>query len=68
MATKHKMDKYEAKEEAKEFGIDFHQDYHQLRNNQVDELLRLAKKIGYRKPSGASGSTGRYFFYYLQRA
>jgi len=49
-------------------GIDFRKDYHQLRSSEVDTLLMIAKRAGYRKPATASGSRGRCFFYYLQRA
>jgi len=48
-------------------GIDFSLNYHQLGSGEVDKLLAIRRLQGYRKPRSASGSTGRYFFYYLQR-
>ena len=63
-----KISREEAKRVAVKAGIDFHKDYHTLRSSEVDTLLTIRKLNGYRKPKNASGSTGRYFFYYLQRA
>jgi len=62
-----KLTRQEAKKLAIKAGVNFNKDYHQLRGDKVDVLLTLRKATGYRKPAGASGSTGRYFFYYLQR-
>lgn len=62
-----RMSKQEAKRQAEKAGIDFGKDYHQLRSSEVDYLLGLRKLVGYRKPVSASGSIGRYFFYYLQK-
>jgi len=63
-----KITKQEARRLAQKAGIDFRKDYHQLRDSEVDTLLSICKLTGYRKPAGANGSTGRYFFRYLQRA
>ncbi len=60
-----KITRQEARRLAVKAGVDFSKDYHQLRSSQVDSLLALAKLVGYRKPASASGSKGRYFFYYL---
>lgn len=40
-------------------------DFHTLSSSVVDELLKEADKIGYRKPKNANGSRGRYFHAYL---
>ena len=63
-----KLTKQEAKKMAQKVGISFKQDYHQLRGDKVDFLMSLCKAVGYRKPKTASGSTGRYFYYYLKKA
>lgn len=62
-----KITKQEAKRLAVKAGIDFSRGYHQLSNADVDKLLAIRKLNGYRKPVSASGSTGRYFFYYRKR-
>lgn len=43
------------------------QDFHTLRMAQVDTLLEWADVCHYRKPRGANGSRGRYFYDLLQR-
>jgi len=48
-------------------GIDLRSDFHRLDSMQVARLIELAKQQGYQKPKNASGSRGRYFFYYLQK-
>ena len=63
-----KMSKEEAKRIAQRNGISFHNDFYKLSPSEVDMLVDLAKKVGYRKPASASGSRGRYFFYYLRKA
>jgi hypothetical protein len=62
-----KLSKSAAKALAVKQGINFSKDYHQLRSSEVDTLLAICKLVGYRKPASASGSTGRYFYQYLQR-
>lgn len=42
-------------------GADFHT------TSKGEELAEEARKVGYRKPKNANGSTGRYFHQYLQR-
>ena len=42
--------------------------FHALRSETVAALLDWADKRGYRKPSNANGSRGRYWHDYLQRA
>ncbi len=42
-------------------GADFHT------TSKGVELADEARKVGYRKPRGANGSTGRYFHSYLQK-
>jgi hypothetical protein len=55
----------EAYAKAIRLGVDFKKDFHaQAIGGQMHEL---AKIYGYRKPKNANGSTGRYFFYLLQR-
>ncbi len=63
-----KITRLEAKRLAVKAGVDFSMNFHALRPSQVDTLLTINKLVGYRKPKNANGSTGRYFFYYLQRA
>lgn len=46
-------------------GVDFDTDFHA--QSFGDELSELARDFGYRKPAGANGSTGRYFFQLLKR-
>lgn len=46
-------------------GVDFDTDFHA--QSVGEELSELARRFGYRKPAGASGSTGRYFFQLLKR-
>jgi len=60
-----KLSKYEAYKLAKRQGVNFSKDYHS--QSKGTELAALAKLSGYRKPKSASGSTGRYFFYHLDR-
>lgn len=43
------------------------QDFHTLTGSQVDTLLEEADRVRYRKPKGANGSRGRYFFQRIQR-
>ena len=48
-------------------GISLKADFHTLRPDQVEIILDLAKRAGYRKPKNANGSTGRYYFQALVR-
>ena len=48
-------------------GIRAGTDFHELRSSQVDDLLRVADQVKYRKPKNANGSRARYFFALLQR-
>jgi hypothetical protein len=43
------------------------QDFHMLSAGQVDELLKCADFVKYRKPRSANGSRARYFHDLLQR-
>jgi len=65
--ARHTISKFEAYELAKKAGIKFHKDFYQHSLSETGELAAIAKLAGYRKPVTASGSTGRYFFYHLQR-
>ncbi len=42
-------------------------DPHVHSSSKMDEVVAEARKVGYRKPKNANGSTGRYFHEYLQR-
>ena len=48
-------------------GIKPGEDFHALRSSQVDELLRVADLLKYRKPRNANGSRARYFYALLSR-
>ena len=66
--AKKKMSAAEAKEYAKGYGWNFSKDfYEQSTTSMSAELAALAKLVGYKKPSTASGSTARYFFEYLKK-
>lgn len=43
-------------------------DFFELSGAEVGELLKAAKRRGYRQPANANGSRARYFFAALQRA
>jgi hypothetical protein len=59
--AKKKMSAAEAKEYAKGYGWNFSKDfYEQSTTSMSAELAALAKLVGYKKPSTASGSTARY--------
>jgi hypothetical protein len=61
-----RMTKDDAFKSAKEAGIAFSGDYHaDCDTSKGSHLHDLAKKVGYRKPKNANGSTGRYFYYHL---
>ncbi len=63
--AKKKISKSEAKTMAKKIGVDFNKDFHS--QSFGSELAAIAKLQGYRKPKNANGSTGRYYFNYLQK-
>lgn len=48
-------------------GLDFSADFHTLGSAKVEQLLEVAKAVGYRRPKNANGSTARCFFEYLAR-
>jgi hypothetical protein len=50
---------------AEKMGVDFNKDFNAQSHD--DFLTSLAKIVGYRKSFGGVGSTGRRFFYYLQK-
>ena len=60
-----KLSKEQALKMAMNMGVDFEKDFHA--QSYGNELSELAKKVGYRKSSSASGSLGRQFFYHLQK-
>jgi hypothetical protein len=60
-----KITKEDALQEAIDMGVDFNKDFHA--QSFGNELSELAKKVGYRKSPSSSGSTGRAFFYHLQK-
>ncbi len=62
-----KISAYAARDLAEKAGINFHKDFFVLSASEVDTLLTIRKLTGYRKPKNASGSTGRYFYHYLQK-
>lgn len=66
--AKKKMTKQEAFDMAKRYGADFSKDAAQHGTSTMADLADIAKLFGYRKPKGASGSKGRYFFDYLKKA
>ena len=63
--AKKKISKTEAIRLAEKIGVNFNKDFHS--QSFGVELAALAKLVGYKKPKNANGSTGRYFFNYLQR-
>ncbi len=48
-------------------GISLKEDFHSLRSEQVEVVLELAKRAGYRAPKNANGSRARYYFEALAR-
>ena len=58
---------FEAAELLSSLGIPRGADYYTLSSSVTDDLVTEAKRLKYRKPQSASGSTGRYFHEYLQR-
>jgi hypothetical protein len=57
----------EAGQALRQLGIARNADFHELRGEVVEDLLRLADRWRYRKPSYANGARARYFHSYLQR-
>lgn len=53
---------------AARFRIPLGKDFHTLPSDVVCRIVDAAKTYGYRKPCNANGSTGRYFYAYLNRA
>lgn len=51
----------------KSIGVQKDQDFHELTSAQVERLLEEARRVGYRRPKNANGSTARYFYARLQR-
>jgi hypothetical protein len=65
---KKKMSITDAKFYAKNSGWDFSKGfYEQNTSSKSSDLSAIAKLVGYRKPTTASGSTSRYFFEYLKK-
>lgn len=58
---------YEARNIMTAIGCSLAADFHTLDSNQVSRVVMEAEQYGYRKPKKANGSTGRYFFAYVQR-
>ena len=69
MARKTTISKTEAYRLAKKAGIKFgkYPDSGVQSPSAMTELAAIAKLAGYRKPTTASGSTARYFYYHLSR-
>ncbi len=58
----------EAKRALVSRGIDpDRRDYFELRMSEAEQVLAVAKAVGYRKRKDAPGSTGRMFFQHLRR-
>lgn len=57
---------FEAKQVLERFG---NKDFYELDHNEVDELLKIAKQVGYRPPTAKyrSASPARYFYQHLER-
>jgi antirestriction protein len=60
-----KISKQDALQKAIDMGVDFDKDFHA--QSFGNELAELAKESGYKKSPSSSGSTGRAFFYHLQK-
>lgn len=68
MAKRRKIADCDAKLMLRDDGIDFAADFHVLRSSDVDKIVDVAKRAGYRKSKNAPGSTARMYFQRLQRA
>jgi hypothetical protein len=64
-ATSKKISKETALKKALQMGVDFNKDFHAQSFGR--ELLELAKESGYKKSPSSTSSTGRAFFYNLQK-
>ena len=62
-----KITRNEALAAAKHAGIKFTEDFHALKTDYVILLGELARLSGYKRPTNASGSKSRYFFYHLAK-
>lgn len=62
-----KISKLEAYRLAKKAGADFDKDVHAQNIGVLLDMSAIARLAGYRRPKNASGSTGRYFFYHLDK-
>jgi hypothetical protein len=51
-----------------ECGISKGTDFYALRFENIAALVRAAKARGYKAPRNRNGSTGRYFYEYVNRA
>ena len=60
-----KLSKEDALQKAIDMGVDFDKDFHA--QSVGNDLAELAKESGYKKSASSSGSTGRAFFYHLQK-
>jgi hypothetical protein len=62
------MTSTQAHDIAQRIGADVGEDFHKLGASQVDRLLIEANARRYRAPRNKSGSRGRMFWQYVQRA
>lgn len=62
-----KISKAEAYKLAKKAGAKFSKGEYEQEIGVMDKLAAIAKLAGYRKPKGASASTGHYFFEHLDK-
>ena len=62
-----RMTKDQAQEILRRIGCSAMPNFFRLSSSEVEALLAEADLVKYRKPSGANGSRGRYFYGYLTR-
>jgi len=62
-----RIDKQGAQALASHHGFTLSGDFHALTPDQVEGVIAAAKAVAYRAPKVRNGSTGRYFYAYLQR-
>ncbi|MBU1141301.1 MAG: hypothetical protein KKG64_02135 [Firmicutes bacterium] len=67
MAKRPTLSKFDAFKLAKKAGAKFNKSSFEQSMSVMGEIASLAKLAGYKKPSNASGSTGRYFFDHLKK-